>query len=53
MQAAKWLGTDALTLESHPEGVAWFWRAQAGIEAENRAAKYHQERAQRRQAQGR
>lgn len=30
---------DPLTLETHPEGLLWFNRAMAGIEAENRAEK--------------
>jgi hypothetical protein len=39
VQAAQWLGTDALTLQDHPDGAWWFWRAQAGISAENHAQK--------------
>lgn len=46
-QAAKWLGTDALTLEAHPDGEYWLHRAVAGMDAEGRAQRQQSQRARR------
>jgi hypothetical protein len=43
-QAATWLGTDPLTLESHPDGEYWLHRALVALDAEGRAEKQRSQR---------